>query len=159
MFCQNCGTNLPNESKFCSSCGSSIGTVMNTVAQKAATDTTPKRLKSQEKEALKYEKYIKRTQISLAIYGAIFLFGLIMYNTAESWWAHLGYIFLMGVAILGLLIGIAVWPINKRQYEKYKNMSDQEWLEEKGGQGQFAKDITTSIAKGAAQGFIKSLFS
>jgi len=158
MFCQNCGANMPNESKFCHSCGSPIETDGNAVSPRIV--QTSEGLKPQEKEALKYEKYVKRSLISFAIYGVIFLLGLSMYITTESWWAHVGCIFLMGLVIFwGLLFGIPVWTFNKGQYEKYKNMSDKEWYDEKERRGNFAKDVTTGLAKGAAQGFIKSLFS
>lgn len=158
MFCQNCGANLPNESKFCTSCGSQIGTVMNTVPQKVVTDTTSEGMKPQEKEALKYKEKAKSSLIFSAIWGVICLFSLFKYNTTDSWFSHLCYGFLIFCFGLALILQVVSWHSNKSEYEKYENMSDQEWRDEKVRQEKLANDMTTHITKGVVQGIIKSLF-
>ena len=158
MFCQNCGANLPDESKFCHTCGNQIGIDRNAVPQRVVTDTTPEGLKPWEKEALRYKEKAKMNLIFLAISGIVFLFGIIKYNNTESWLSRSGYGFLSVLAFYFLITYIIFWFRNKKQSEKYETMNDQEWRDEMVKRKQtadFTRDVTTSVVKG----FIRGLFS
>ena len=158
MFCQNCGANMPNESKFCHSCGSQIGIDRDTVPQRVLTDTTSEGLKPWEKEALKYKEKAEKSLTYLVIWGVVCLLGFIMYKTTDSWFSHLGYGFLICVAVYCLILQFGFWRGNKKQFEKYETMNDQEWRDEMVKRKQtadFTRDVTTSVVKG----FIRGLFS
>ena len=165
-FCQNCGTNLPNESKFCPSCGSPIGTVViqertNTIPLRVEAEvienTKPRGEKPQEKEALKYQAKSKRSLIFIAIWGAVCIWGIIRYNATATWFGHLWYGFLIFIFILGLISQIAFLLKNRKEYEKYKDMSDREWNEELIRRKQNA-DFAKTVATNAFIGFIRGFF-
>src|SRR5690349_2815072 len=79
MFCQKCGTQNPDEGKFCRSCGSDLGGVSGALAQQA-----PQRLVNHKGKPIHLEGAISKffTGLAFLIIAIVLSFS----QMGTGWW-------------------------------------------------------------------------
>lgn len=110
MFCERCGTKLPDTAVFCTNCGTSIERGI----KKETTERTPDtEIQLTVKPSFKFGYMVLP---SLIIYGImILIFSLMMGSISAS----VGFtIFLVGFVILAIILGIKT-ALNKKQYDSF----------------------------------------
>ena len=110
MFCERCGTQLPDTAEFCTNCGTSIARGGKKPTAEKIPDTE---IRLRVQPSFKFGYMVLP---SLIIYGIIILiFSLIMGTIS----AGVGLVvFLVCFVILALILGIKT-ALNKKQYDSF----------------------------------------
>ena len=110
MFCEKCGTQIPDTARFCTNCGASIGGEVKKATVERIPDTE---IQLRIQPTFKFGYMILP---SLIIYGIIILI-LSFMMAAISIGIAFG-VFIIGFGILSVVLGtIAIF--NKKQYDSY----------------------------------------
>ena len=110
MFCEKCGTQIPDTAQFCTNCGASVGGEVKKATVERIPDTE---IQLRVKPTFKFGYMILP---ALIIYGIIILI-LSLMMAAISIGAAFG-VFIVGFGILSVVLGtIAI--LNKKQYDSY----------------------------------------
>ena len=108
MFCEKCGTQLPDIADFCTNCGTSIARTRN--LKERIPDTE---IQLRVKPSFKFGYMILP---SLIIYGILILIMGLIFSMISI---GVGLVIvLIGFVILGLILGIKT-AINKKQYDNF----------------------------------------
>lgn len=81
MYCNQCGTELPDDSKFCSNCGAKVADALQT--KLSATDTAPPMVDAvtaKQKGSINKKPFIIIAIIAVAIVAIILFFSLALDN-------------------------------------------------------------------------------
>ena len=110
MFCERCGTQLPDTAQFCTNCGTNIGGGVNRPAAEKIPDTE---IQLRVQPSFKFGYMVIP---SLIIYGIMILIFSLMMGAIS---AGVGFVvFLVGFVILSLILGIKT-ALNKKQYDSF----------------------------------------
>lgn len=110
MFCERCGTQLPDTADFCTNCGTSLARGVRSSTTERIPDTEIQ-LRVQPSFKLGY-----MVLPSLIIYGIMLLIFSLMMGAIS---AGVGFVvFLIGFVILALILGIKT-ALNKKQYDSF----------------------------------------
>lgn len=110
MFCENCGTKLPEEALFCTSCGTKVLTGSGKVTTEKVPDTE---IQLKIKPSFKFGYMVLPSVIGFGI--IILIFSLIIGVLEPA--AGLG-VFLVSFLLMAIILGIKT-AINKKQYDSY----------------------------------------
>ena len=110
MFCEKCGTQIPDTALFCTNCGASVGGEVKKATVERIPDTE---IQLRVKPTFKFGYMILP---ALIIYGIIILI-LSLMMAAISIGAAFG-VFIVGFGILSVVLG-AIAILNKKQYDSY----------------------------------------
>ena len=112
MFCEKCGTKLPEMAQFCTNCGTSIkGEIKKSVTEKIS-DTE---IQLRVKPTFKFAYSILPSAI---IFGIIILLFSVMIGFAALSFSTGLTVFVVGNLILLSILGITTF-FNKKQYDSY----------------------------------------
>lgn len=110
MFCERCGTQLPDTAQFCTNCGTSIGGEVKRPTVEKIPDTE---IQLRVQPSFKFGYMVLP---SLIIYGIMILIFSLMMGAIS---AGVGLvIFLVCSVILALILGIKT-ALNKKQYDSF----------------------------------------
>lgn len=110
MFCERCGTQLPDTAEFCTNCGTSIARGGRRPTAEKIPDTE---IQLRVKPSFKFGYMVLP---SLIIYGIMILIFSLMMGAIS---AGVGLVvFLVGFVILALILGIKT-ALNKKQYDSF----------------------------------------
>ena len=110
MFCERCGTQLPDTAQFCTNCGTNIGGGVNRPAAEKIPDTE---IQLRVQPSFKFGYMVLP---SVIVFGIFILFFSLMMGMIS---AGVGFgVFLVSTLIMVIIIGIKT-TINKKQYDSY----------------------------------------
>lgn len=112
-FCNNCGTELKEESKFCPECGTPVGSAETTQSQPAQPQPV-------QQDVFVYERKSKGGAMTLCFFGG--WFGLHMFYLRKYLWGSLYLLFCWTFIPLLMSFGdfIAIWLLPEDKFhEKY----------------------------------------
>lgn len=108
MFCEKCGTKLPDNAEFCTNCGEKVGGIINKTQKVADTE-----IQLKVKPYYSFGYMVLPTLIGLLICALFMSFIMGMVSST------VGLItFLISLVVIAIILGIKV-GINKKQYENY----------------------------------------
>lgn len=110
MFCEKCGTQIPDTAQFCTNCGANVGVEVKKATVERIPDTE---IQLRVKPTFKFGYMILP---ALIIYGIIILILSLMMAAISIGTAF--RVFIVGFGILSVVLGtIAI--LNKKQYDSY----------------------------------------